>query len=321
MRLTPKQRQNQETPEARAEARELKVRAFAALNQGRPAQAMADADAMMAAHVDAGPAGEPYLTARLWRTIALAHLGQHAAAAGEFGRLIEDVIPFHGDKDAKVVMYRIHRAGQLSCLGRYEEGEAESRTAIKQSGKIWPHTDRDKYRLLAVTALAAVLNGRGLYAQAESAARSAIRDARGAGLPAHRLVQLRVALAGSLNGQRRHQEARQILQDLPPGHPAWNVTIGIQLATAELGLGMPGEAEARARETVAEAERLHGPAHYTALAAGTLLGSAIAGQGRHDEARHQLQANAEAWLEHFGEGHPKAAAAHQELVKVSHDAG
>jgi hypothetical protein len=321
MRLTPKQRQNPDSPAAQAEARELKDRAFAALNEGRPAQAMADADATMAAHVDAGPAGEPYFTARLWRAIALGHLGQHAAAAGEFGRLIEEVIPFFGDKHARVVMCRIHRAMQLGCLARYEEAEAESRTALKQSGKIWPHTDRDKYRLIAVTSLASVLNGRGLHAQAESAARSAIRDARGAGLHAHRLVPLRIVLAGSLNGQRRHQEARQVLQDLPPGHPAWNLNIQLQLAIAELGLGMPGEAEARARETVAEAERLHGPAHHATLAAGTLLGSAIARQGRHDEARHQLQANAEAWLEHFGEGHPKTAAAHQKLLEVGHDAG
>jgi hypothetical protein len=39
-----------------------------------------------------------------------------------------------------------------------------------------------------------------------------------------------------------------------------------------------------------------------------------------DRARHQRQVNAEAWLEHFGEGHPRTAV-HLELVKVSHDAG
>jgi hypothetical protein len=107
------------------------------------------------------------------------------------------------------------------------------------------------------------------------------------------------------------------------GRSRWDTSgsMPLRLATAELGLGMPGEAEARARETVAEAERLHGPAHHSVLVVGALLGSAIARQGRHDEARHQFQANAEAWLEHFGEGHPKAAAAQQELVKVSHDVG
>jgi hypothetical protein len=51
--------------------------------------------------------------------------------------------------------------------------------------------------------------------------------------------------------------------------------------------------------------------------AGTLLGSAIARQGRHDEARDQLQANAEAWLDHFGEDHPRTIAAQEELARVS----
>jgi hypothetical protein len=62
-----KQRLNQDSPEAQAEAREFKKRAFVAVNRGRPAQAMADADAVMAAHAEAGPTSEPYLSARLWR--------------------------------------------------------------------------------------------------------------------------------------------------------------------------------------------------------------------------------------------------------------
>jgi len=321
MGLTPKRRQNQDTPAARAEARELRVRVFAALNQGLPAQAMAAADAVMAAHADAGPVGEPYLTARLWRAIALGHLGQHAAAAGELARLIEDSVPSLGNQHHQVFMSRIHHAGQLTYRGRYDEAEAECRTAIKQSGKMWPHDHRDSYRLSATAPLVSVLNARGLPAQGESVARSAIRAVRGSlWVHAHQLVPLRVGLAGSLNGQHRHQEARRILQALQPGQPAFNVVIQIQLAAAELGLGMPGDAEARAREAVTNAERIHGPAHYATLAAGTLLGSAIARQGRPDEARHQLQANAEAWLEYFGEDHPKTVAAQQELARVSQNA-
>lgn len=150
----------------------------------------------------------------------------------------------------------------------------------------------------------------------------AAAEAVGAGVHAHSLVSLRVVLASSLNGQHRYEEARRILQGIRPGHwhPAWTVGIQVQLAAAELGLGMPGEAEARAREAATEAERISGPAHYTTLRAGTLLGSAIARQGRHDEAGHQLQANAEAWLEHFGEDHPRTVAAYQELARAGHDA-
>jgi ElaB/YqjD/DUF883 family membrane-anchored ribosome-binding protein len=87
-------RQYLDTPAALAEAHELRRRAFAALERGMPAQAMGEADAVMAAHADAGPAGESYLTARYWRAVGLAHLGQHATAAGELARLIEDAAPF-----------------------------------------------------------------------------------------------------------------------------------------------------------------------------------------------------------------------------------
>jgi hypothetical protein len=96
-----------------------------------------------------------------------------------------------------------------------------------------------------------------------------------------------------------------------------SVRVQSLLGAARLGLGMPGEAEAAAREAVTEAERALGPAHYLTLVAGTLLGSAIARQGRHDEARDQLQANAEAWLDHFGEDHPRTIAAQEELARVS----
>jgi tetratricopeptide (TPR) repeat protein len=320
----PKQRRNQDPPAAQAEAYELRKRAFVAVDRGMPAQAMADADAVMAAHAHAGPTGEPYLTARLWRAIALASLGQHAAAAGEFTRLIDDAVPLLGDKHTTVVIGRINRAAQLNCLGRYDEAEAECRTAIKQSGKIkiWPHDLRDRYRLSATSALVTTLNGRGLYTQAEATPLSAIRAVRASlGATAHNLVALRIGLASSLNRQHRYEEARRILQDLPSAHAGWNVTLKIELAAAELGLGMPGEAEARAREAVTEAERLHGPAHFETLRAGTLLGSAIARQARRDEARQQLQANAEAWLEHFGEDHSRTVAAQQELDRVSREAG
>jgi tetratricopeptide (TPR) repeat protein len=324
MRLTPRHPRTRDTPAARAEARELRKRAFAAAESGMPARAMADADAVMAAHADAGPAGEPYLSARLWRAVALGRLGQHAAAAGELARLIEDAVPLLGDKHVTVLGSRINRAGQLSCLARYDEAEAECRAAIRHAGKkrIWPDIARERIRLSAIAELVVALNGRGLHAQGESAARSAIRETRGSGgVHAHSLVSLRVVLASSLTGQHRYEEARRILQGIRPGHwhPAWTVGIQTQLAAAELGLGMPGEAEARAREAVTEAERISGPAHYTTLRAGTLLGSAIARQGRPDEARHQLQANAEAWLEHFGEDHPRTVAAYQELLRVGHD--
>ena len=260
MRLTPKQRQKKETPAAQAAARELGVRAITALSQGIAAQAWADADAVMAAHADAGPAGEPHLTARQFRALAMGQLGQHAAAAEEYARLIDDAIPFLGDKDARVVTWQVHRAGQLAYLGRYDEAEAEFRTAVKQSGKIWPQRVRDTFRLITAAHLVTVLNERGLHAQAEAAARSAIRDARGSPAAHSRsLVLLGAGLAASLNGQHRYQEAERTVQDLQPRQAADSVRVQSLLGAARLGLGMPGEAEAAAREAVTEAERVPRP--------------------------------------------------------------
>jgi hypothetical protein len=324
MRLTPRQRQNVDSPAAQAEARELVKRASAMLDRGMPAQAMADADAVMAASVHAGPAGEPYLTARVWRAIALSHLGQHAAAAGEFARLIEETVPLLSDTHRTVVISRIRRAGELFYLGRYDEAEAQCRMAIKQSGKMWPETLRDTYRLTATMILVTVLNGRGLHTQAEAAARSAIRDAKGSPTVGPRTLAsvrlgLTTGLASSVDSQHRHQEAERILRGLKSGSPSGRASIQLQLAAAQLGMGMPGDAEAAAREAITEAERTLGPAHYAVLAGGTLLGSAIARQGRPDEARQQLEANAEAWLEHFGEDHPKTIAAREKLARLGRD--
>jgi hypothetical protein len=43
---------------------------------------------------------------------------------------------------------------------------------------MWPHDARDKYRLTADILLVDLLNARGLHAEGESTARSALRDAR-----------------------------------------------------------------------------------------------------------------------------------------------
>ena len=126
---------NQDTPEAQDAAREFKKRAVVAISAGRPAQAMAEADAVMASHAEAGPAGEPYLSARLWRAIALGHLGQHAASASEFARLLDEVVPLLGDKHVTVVVSRMQRGSQLNLLGQYDEAEAECR-----AGRTTPET-------------------------------------------------------------------------------------------------------------------------------------------------------------------------------------
>ena len=133
------------------------------------------------------------------------------------------------------------------------------------------------------------------------------------------LLSLRRCLAVSLNGLGRYTEAAALLRDLQPEGPLGVVSVRTYLAAAQLGLGDLGEAETGAREAVEEGGRLLGPAHNLTLTAGTLLGTALARQGKLDEARRQLRENAAAWAEHFGDAHPKTTAARTELALLNGD--
>jgi hypothetical protein len=91
------------------------------------------------------------------------------------------------------------------------------------------------------------------------------------------------------------------------------------VASDGCGLGRLTEAEVALRELISGALS-PSPTHYLALAAATLLGSALAGQGRVDEASDQLQASAAAWNENFGADHPRTIAARAELARRMRDA-
>jgi hypothetical protein len=292
---------------------------MSSLSRGLLAEAEADARAAMAAHADAAPAGEPYRTAWACWALALGRLGQHAAAAREYASLIEKALPAVGE--AGVLGWRISHVGQRAYLGQHDAAEAACRMAIERAWDIRPAPLGKGFRLLAVSHLILTMNVRGQPEQAESLARSAEREAAmSANLPRRVLLLLRSGLASSLNAQARYQEAEQALHALQPGHPMDAACVRLNLAAAWIGLGRPAEAEAGIRESIT-GELGPSPAHYLALAAGTLLGSALARQGRVDEARGQLQASAAAWAANFGDGHPKAIAAHEELARLIRDAG
>jgi hypothetical protein len=90
------------------------------------------------------------------------------------------------------------------------------------------------------------------------------------------------------------------------------------LAAAQLGLGELAEAEAGAREAEETSRHQLSPRHYLTLTAGTLLGTVLARQDRPDKARRQLQDNAAAWAEYFGDAHPKTIAARAGLARLRH---
>jgi len=296
---------------------ELTERAASALAQGRPADVEADARSVMAAYAGSGPAGEPYLSAWQFLAAALANLGRHAEAVKEMTQCYDAVLLLRGNKDAVVVGLRISRAGQLAYLARYDEAEADCWAAMRDSRRVWPHATADRLRFAAVGHQVAVLNGRGLHAQAETLARPAIPEAEASAMRSGVLLALRCGLADSLNAQGRYEEVERMLGDLRPPGPNALVNVRIRLAAAQLGLGKLTEAETTAGEAVAEGNRALSPVHYLTLTARTLHGSILGRQGRRDEAERELRTNAAAWAEHFGGGHPRTVAARAKLAEVS----
>jgi len=305
---------------AEAEARELLTQATSALALGRSGEAEADARSVMAMYISAGPGGEPYQSAWMILVLALAQSGRHPDAVEELTKFIGMVSTVRGRKSFMVARLQVIRAGQLSYLGRFNEAEADCRAAIKRCRKLSPNGAANRLRFAAVNNLLVVLNGRDLHAEAESAARQAIGEAESAQVSEHALLlSLRRCLAVSLNGLGRYTEAAALLRDMQPEGPLGVVSVRTYLAAAQLGLGDLGEAETGAREAVEEGGRLLGPAHNLTLTGGTLLGTALARQGKLDEARRQLRESAAAWAEHFGDAHPKTTAARTELALLNGD--
>jgi tetratricopeptide (TPR) repeat protein len=298
------------------ELRELKSRMDNAVNRGDLAGAAAFARAVMDMHADR-PARDPYLSAWTYWADALQRLGQHAAAAREYTTMIDTTGPVIGHDHRVIMVWLIKRAAQLGILGMYEEAESDSRAAIEMSAMVQPAGHAGMYRLLAFSNLVAVLIERGMFAEAESAARLTMAEADAiTDLPESYVAIVRRTLAASLNAQARHAEAIEVLRSFQPHDPRSIAGFSLVLGTAQLGMGQVAAAELSAREAVASAERFYGPAHYTTLQAGTLRGAVLARQGDIDEARHLLQVNAAAWAEHFGDTHRKTIAAQRELART-----
>jgi tetratricopeptide (TPR) repeat protein len=298
-------------------ARNLRQRAAGALAMGRAADAEAEARSVMAAYARAGPAGEPYLSAWQYLAVALANLGRHGEAAEELTACFDAVLAKRGNTNAVVVGLRVSRAGQLAYLARYDQAEADCRAALNDSQHVWPHAVGDRLRFAAVNCQVVLLNMRGLYAEAEALALPAIREAESSAMRSDILISLRMGLAASLTGQERYAEGERIMAGPRPLDPDRLVGVLLRLAAAQLGLGKLPEAEATAQEAVSEGARVLSPVHYLTLAAGTVLGSALARQGSLDEAKRQLRTNAAAWAEHFGAEHPRTVAARAELAQVN----
>ncbi|MFD0526315.1 tetratricopeptide repeat protein [Kitasatospora arboriphila] len=174
-----------------------------------------------------------------------------------------------------------------------------------------------------MNALVMALNGLGRHGEAEDTARRALGRQREVPQPGQDMrIALSLGLARSLSGNGRHEEALHVatqaeaeFRDGPDVRATLAAPISTVTAQALLGLGRPDEAEAASRKAVELAAPL-GPTHHSALEAATTLGSALAAQQRHAEARDQLTRCATAWRDHFGADHPRTRAAEAALAAL-----
>jgi hypothetical protein len=173
-------------------ARKLRQRAASALALGRPDDVEAEARSVMAAYAQAGPAGEPYLSAWQYLAVALANLGRPAEAVEEQTDCFDAVLAKRGNRNAVVVGLRISRAGQLAYLARYDQAEADCRAAADDSRHVWPNAVAERLRFAAVNCQVIILNLRGLHAESEALALPAIRQAESSVMRSDILVSLRL---------------------------------------------------------------------------------------------------------------------------------
>jgi tetratricopeptide (TPR) repeat protein len=288
-----------------------------ALTEGGMALVEDKARELMAVHNEPGYLNLAYLTA--WESLltALQYLGQHAEAAEGFSALADAEASVYGDTDSRAIKWRDDGGMEFALLGRYDQAAAVHRYVLALAAKARPRRHRAQLYMSAVNGLVFVHNMRGEYAEAESVARAAIRQAeKSFGVPRSNFVVLHCSLGKSLNGQGRHAEAERTMEYFPR-----SLGVLLTLTAARTGLGRLDEAETDAREAVARTEKHFGPAHHVRLDAALQLGIALARQGKDDEAGPLLEANAQAWTEHFGDQHPKTIAALDALAEISDQPG
>lgn len=257
--------------------------------------------------------------------LALVSLGRHAEAEQGHLRLTAH-LRAHGGAGAHLLAAKVRsdRAQNLVYLGRYREAEEECR-ALRPLAEGIDGPVGAAVRGAAANALVMALHGLGRFREAEAAARAAVEAASRAPAEAsatapevyERLRQvLTINLARTANAQGRYQEGYELASAIECAVPSDTAAGRLVSAAALLGLGRPARAEADVREALTICAWGLSPIHHRALEAGTLLGSALAAQGRLADAERQLAANAAAWQEHFGSGHPRTAAATEALAGV-----
>ncbi|GAA1259903.1 hypothetical protein GCM10009665_57420 [Kitasatospora nipponensis] len=276
----------------------------ALLASGRPAQAEELARIILTVY----PARDGLrLQASNLRARALGSLGRHREAADEHTALLTAATAIHGQDARLLLSVRVDRLQHLALLGEHDLVEQEHHALLVAL------PDEDPLRGAVSGAQAFAVNSTGRHEEAEAIVRAAL---------AHRADTTPfLGLALSLKGQGRHEEALQVLTDTAAAYlqdrdNEYTSLLHTLTAQTLLGLNRPDEAELQARQAVEAAKAHQGPSHHRSLEAATTLGSVLAAQQHHTEAREHLTRCATAWHQHFGPHHPHTIATETELAAL-----
>jgi tetratricopeptide (TPR) repeat protein len=250
---------------------------------GRYAEAEAEARAVAAAQAwqsrdTVGPA------ALSLAAMAIGSQGRHAEALAEYDALLPVFGETYGAEHLLTLKLRSDRAQTLIRLGRHAESAAEcaavARTASQAAGR-----DMQTLTAAARNGLAFALNAQGRHAEGEAVAREALAAFHD---PGRVSLTLRLALARSLEGQARHEEAlaeteraEVLRRDLGDGAAPETGAVEVVRAIVLLGQGRNTEARALAAAAHQACRAAFGPGHGRTTEARELL-DRIDGTGRTD---------------------------------------
>jgi hypothetical protein len=286
--------------------------------EGRLAEAEVEARAAMTSRSTvAGPKG---LVPQDVLALVLGDLGRHREAADQLAANVAARTASTGAGHVLVLKGRSDRLQHLAFLGLHEEVVREADAVrVAALGVRGPHALL--LELAAANALAMSLSLHGRFQEAEALLRPAVAGGQGED---RFVLVLQLGLARALVGLGRGEEALVVVEssqaifDQREGAVAHDQSaIMFARAAALLASDRPADAEREARGCLILCSQVLGPSHHRVLEAETLLGMAMARQGRGDQAAPQLQSAHAAWLAHFGQHHHGTERARRALAEAA----
>lgn len=243
-----------------------------------------------AAKVGASFQSQPVVEAAVRRTIAKAYadlgLYQESRNQDERAAALTTTAGAPDGRDTLLARYQI--CVDDYGLGRYKEGENESRRLLQAARRVLSPSDDLTMNILDI--LASHLIAAGKFADAEAALKEGIELAHRAGGETHDALHVEETLGGLYRNWGKFQEAEaadsrvleKARQILGPDHP---LTLGVSTELAEdyrLG-GKFTDAERLGLEAIEAQKRIHGPDHPETMAAMNNLANVYLQQGEYSK--------------------------------------